>query len=82
MEAQIIIIFCIIDDILKSIKCSDNMQAKISTAEIMTVAITAGLIFGGNHEKARTFFSEQQYVKNISSKSQFNKRLHAIDESI
>lgn len=82
MEAQIIIIFCVIDDILKSIKFSDNMQAKTSSAEIMTIAITASLIFGGNHEKSRAFFSEQRYVKNVLSKSQFNRRLHAIDESI
>lgn len=82
MEAQIITIFCVIDDILKCIKFFDDKQAKISTAEIMTVVITAGLIFGGNHQKARAFFLEQRYVKNILSKSQFNRRLHAIDESI
>lgn len=82
MEAQIIIIFCVIDDILKSIKFSDNMQVKISTAEVMTIAITAGLIFAGNHEKARAFFKEHRYVKNVLSKSQFNRRFHSIDESI
>lgn len=56
MENKIITIFCIVDDFLKSINFQDNFQAKMSTSEIMTVAITSGWLFGGNYEKGRCFF--------------------------
>lgn len=82
MEKEIITIFCIVDDLLKAISFEDDFQAKMSTAEIITVAITTGWFFGGNHETGRTFFSEYGYVKNMLSKSQFNRRLHAIDQSV
>lgn len=82
MEAQIITIFCVIDDILKSIDFYDDRQVKISTAEVITIAISAGMFFGGNQEKTRTFFRDHKYVKDVISKSQFNRRLHRIDESI
>ena len=54
----------------------------MSSSEIITIVITAALFFGGNHETCRTFFRDHGYVKNIISKSQFNRRLHAIDISI
>lgn len=82
METEIIVIFCIIDDYLKSINFKDDKQAKMSTAEIMTVAIVAAYYFGGNQEKARIFFYEYSYSKYTLSKSQFNRRLHAIDTYI
>lgn len=82
MEAQIITIFCIIDDIVKSSGFIDNKQARMSRSEIMTIAISAGMFFAGNQERARLFLSEQGYVKIMLSKSQFNRRLHAIDGSV
>lgn len=51
METKIIILFCVIDDYLKAIKFKDDVQAKMSTTEIMTIAIAAGQFFGGNHAK-------------------------------
>lgn len=81
MEAQIITIFCVIDDILKSTGFCDDKQVRVSTAEVMTIAITASMYFAGNQEKSRIFFAEQRYVK-ILSKSQFNRRLHRVDPSM
>jgi hypothetical protein len=82
MEAQIITVFCIIDDVLNSIGFSDDKQVQITTPEVMTIAITAAMFFAGNLEITRVFFGEQRYIKKIISKSQFNRRLHAIDESL
>jgi Transposase DDE domain len=78
MEMEIIKIFCLIDDFLKVIRFKDDNQAKMTSSEIMTIAICAGTYFGGNHEKSRNFFHEHHYVKYLLSKSQFNRRLHAI----
>ena len=82
MEAQIITIFCVIDDILKCIDFRDDVQVTMTTSEIMTIAVAAGKFFGGNQARTCRFFKEQRYVKNMLSSSQFNRRLHAIDVSI
>lgn len=79
METVIIVIFCAIDDYLKDINFVDDVQSRMSTSEIMTIALTASLYFGGNQEKARRFFLDHHYVRHMLSKSQFNRRLHAID---
>jgi hypothetical protein len=82
MKTQIIIIFCFVDDYLKNINFNDDRQAQMSSAEIITATITAAMFFGGNHEICRKFFYDHGYVKKMLSKSQFNRRLHAIDISI
>lgn len=82
MKTQILIIFCFVDDYLKLINFQDDRQAQMTSAEIITIVITAAKFFGGNHEKSKRFFYDHGYVKNMLSKSQFNRRLHAIDQSI
>jgi uncharacterized protein YebE (UPF0316 family) len=82
MKTQIIIIFCFVDDYLKAINFQDDRQAQMSSAEIITVTIAAARFFGGNHEKSKRFFHDHNYIKNMLSKSQFNRRLHAIDQTI
>jgi hypothetical protein len=81
MEISIITTFCICYDYLKVINFKDDSQCKMNTAEIMTVALSATKFFGGNYEKARYFFKSYGYMKMLS-KSQFNRRLNAIDISI
>lgn len=81
MKTQIIIIFCFVDDYLKAINFKDDSQVQMNSAEVITVGITAAMFFGGNHEISRKFFQNHGYVKNMISKSQFNRRLHAIKKS-
>jgi Transposase DDE domain len=82
MEMRIVIIFCVVDDILKCTGFKDDWQAKVSSSEIITIAIVAGLFFGGNLTRARKFFIEYKYTKRELSSSQFNRRLLAIDRTI
>lgn len=82
METEIIILFCVIDDYLKAIQHKDDIQSKMSTAEIMTTAITAAKFFGGNQERSCQFLKEHGYVNYMLSKSQFNRKLHMIDLNI
>lgn len=82
METQIITLFCIVDDLLKAINFQDDKQAKMTTSEIITVALGASMFFGGNYEKSRKFFYDHNYMKFMLSKSQFNRRLHAIESHI
>lgn len=82
METQIIIIYCICDDIIKNLKMKEDIQVTMTNAEILTTAITAAEFFCGNHERARIFLKEYNYIPNMLSKSQFNRRLHAIPENV
>lgn len=82
MEARIVTVYCIVDDILKHIGFSDDLQATISTSEIITIAITAAMFFGGNHIVSMSYFKDSKLIKHSISKSQYNKRIHRIDGSI
>lgn len=82
MEIGIIITYYICDNMLKNLKTKEDPQEKMTNAEIMTAAITASMFFGGNLEKSRTFLKKHNYMSNVLSKSQFNRRLHAISKNI
>lgn len=82
MEMQIIITYCICDEIVKNLGLREDIQIKMSRAEVLTTAITASMFFGGNHERARVFLKEHNYIPDMLSKSQFNRRLHEIPSQI
>ncbi len=77
---QIIAIYCFCDDFLQSRGHKDAPQAKLTTAEVMTLALAAVTLFSGNQDRCRCFFVEHGYIKTRLSKSQFNRRLHQIPE--
>jgi hypothetical protein len=51
-DINIIGIFCIVDDVLKNLGLKDDVRAKASNSEILSIAILAFLFFGGNFKKA------------------------------
>ena len=53
----------------------------MTTAEVMTVALVAAALFGGNQERSRLFLREHGYIKRMLSKSRLNRRLHAVPEA-
>ncbi len=76
---QIIAIYCFCDDFLQSRKHKDVPQAKLTTAEVMTLSLVAVTLFNGNQDRCRCFFVEHGYIKKLS-RSQFNRRLHQVPE--
>ncbi len=82
MELEIITIYCICEDLLTSVNHQDDPQSRMNTAEIMTTALTAAQFFAGNHEWSRKFMLESGYIPDMLSKSQFNRRLHQVPESL
>jgi Transposase DDE domain len=70
------------DEFLKAIGHHDDQQVRLSTAEVMSVALVAATFFGGNLEASRSFLDEYGYIEKAISKSRFNRRLHAIDSSL
>ena len=52
------------------------------TAEVMTTALVAADVFGGCFERSRPFLYSHGYLPHMLSKSRFNRRLHALPESL
>lgn len=81
MDTKIILIYCVCSDFLKQTRQTQCGSFRMSDDEILTLAIVAAMFFCGSHEKTRIFLSEYNYIPNMLSKSQLNRRLHAFDES-
>ena len=78
MDTQIIVIFCLCADMLKSLHPYEDPQCQMSDAEVMTTAIVAILYFKGNFCMASRFLYDGHYIPNMLGKSRFNRRLHRI----
>ncbi len=79
MDDTITTIYCLCDEFLKATGHRDDPQARLSTAEVMTIALVAAAFFGSNIEASRSFLEEYAYIEKAISKSRFNRRLHAIN---
>ena len=78
MDTQIIVVFCLCADMLKSLHHYEDRQCRMSDAEVMTTAIIAMLYFKGNFCLASWYLYEHRYIPNMLSRSRFNRRLHRI----
>ena len=79
---QIIAIYCLCDDFLSAWGHTDAPQAKMTTAEVMTVSLVAVTLFSGNHERSRCFLKEHGYIKRMLCKGNLNRRLHDVPEAL
>ena len=73
MDLQIILVYCLCADLLIALHHYEDPQCQMSDTEVMTTAIVAALYFGGKYERAREMLQEQGYIRNMVSKSQFNR---------
>jgi len=78
MDSQIVTVYCVCDDLLKSLRHPEDRQCQMTDAEVMTTALVASLYFGGNLETARVYLHENGYVPKMLSKSRFNRRWHRL----
>jgi hypothetical protein len=72
MELKIIFIYCFCSDFLKSLGVKDDPQCKMNQAEIMTVAVTAALFYGGNFSRTRQCLMWNGHIRNMLSESRLN----------
>jgi len=80
MDTQIVVVFCLWDDMLKALHHFEDNQCQMTDAEVMTTAIVAMLYFKGNFRLASQYLYEHGYIPNMLSRSRFNRRLHRIAE--
>lgn len=78
MDLQIILIYCLCDDLLTAVDHHEDEQCQVSDAEIRTIGIVAALYFGGNYTLARVMLKEQGYIPDMVGKSRFSRRLHRV----
>ena len=82
MHIKIILIYCICDDFLSAFDLNDDKQCRMTSAEILTVAIVSALFFNGNFARTRLILKHDGYIPNMLSESRLNRCLHEIDISI
>lgn len=82
MEDSIVVIYCLCEEFLTAYGYEDDPQARMSTAEVMTVALVAATYYGGKIELGRLYLRNHGYVSRMLSKSRYNRRLHAIPEEV
>ena len=73
MELKITSFYCSCDDFLISEGWRDDPQCTMSTAEVMTAALTAAAFFSGSYEKSCEFLEEHGYMPVMLSKSQLRQ---------
>jgi hypothetical protein len=74
----IITSYVIIDDTMRSLNHRSHLLAKVSDAEVLTVAVVAAKYFHNNHERALWMLTHLGYLSEPLSTSRFNRRLHAV----
>lgn len=80
MNDNVIAIYFIIDEILKSLNHQEDARRKVFDSEIMTTLVVSALYFGGNIVKACDYMESHRHVPKMLSKSRFNRRMHAVGD--
>ena len=75
-------IYCFIDDFLKASGHKEDVRVGVTDSEVITIAITAMLHFGGNFEKSRLILHELGLMKRLLSRSRFSRRLGRLADLI
>lgn len=82
MEEEIITIYCLCKEMVRALGVPDDPQGKMTTAEVMTVAVVAARFFGGNIERSHVFRKGYGYIRGMRSKNRLNRRRHAIPREV
>ena len=77
-----VVIYCLCDEVLKTLQFNDDPQCKMSTAEVMTFSLMSAMIYQGNYQKSRLIALHHRYFTNILSHSQLVRRIHAIPDQL
>jgi hypothetical protein len=75
-------IYCFIDDFLKASGHTEDCRVEVSDSEVITIAISAMLHFGGNFERSRLVLHELGLMKRLLSRSRFSRRLGRLSDLI
>ena len=77
-DTFIVTVFLALADLLAAAGHRDHVLARVSDAEVLTVAVVAAASFGNHHERALQVLVRLGYLSGPLSVSRFNRRLHAL----
>ena len=80
MNEQAVAVYCICDELAKCLGIQDDVQAHMTTPEIMTFALLAALHFQGDYRKARLICIHHGYFRRPLSLGRLVRRIHRIEE--
>jgi hypothetical protein len=80
MDEKIIAIYCLRDDLLQAMHHQEDIQRRMTDAEVMTTAWVAALYWRGNLESARHFLKQTGCIPHMLSPSRYNRRLHQVKD--
>jgi len=75
-------IYCFIDDFLKASGHREDVRVEVTDSEVITIAISAMLHFGGNFERSRLVLHELGLMKRLLSRSRFSRRMNRLSDLI
>jgi hypothetical protein len=75
MLDQTIVIYCICDEVSKILKTRDDIQCKMTSAEVMTFAILSATLFGCDYKRTLLISKFHRYFRKILSHSQLVRRI-------
>jgi hypothetical protein len=75
-------IYCFVDDFLKASGHTEDIRVEVTDSEVITIAISAMLHFGGNFQRARLILHELGLVKRLLSRSRFSRRVTRLADLI
>ncbi len=82
MFSQTIALYCICDEVVKSLNIKDDEQCKMSTSEVMTFAIMSAILFGCDYRRMCLIARNYRYFTKILSHSRLVRRIHQIPEHV
>ena len=82
MLNQTIVIYCICDEVSKSLHLKDDSQCKMTSAEIMAFAMISATLFGCDYKRTRLITRFHKYFPNMLSHSQLVRRIHQIPDYV
>ena len=78
-DTYIVTVYSVIEDTLRASGYEDDVRAKVSGAEILTVGVIAAKYFQNHHERALCILIRLGDIPPMSV-SRFNRRLHALKD--
>ena len=76
-DSFIVSAYCIISATLEGFEHQTHKLARVSDAEVLTVAVVAAKFFGNHQERAPCLMIKTGYIRPLSI-SRYNRRLHAL----
>lgn len=81
MLDQSVVIYCICDEVAKSLNLVDDSQCKMTTAEIMCFAMLSSTMFNCDYKRTRLLVRHYNYFSMLLSHSRVVRRIHLVPEA-